>query len=70
MTEVGTVQVNAGGNGKMLDALLVLYIANELLGLVARAIENGQRQVAREQVDAALARADAADAKWAGATGG
>ncbi len=50
--------------GKMLDALLVLYIANELIGLVARAIENGQRQVRREQVDAAFARADAADAKW------
>jgi len=48
----------------MLDALLVLYIANELLGLVARAIENGQSQVTREQVDAAFARADAADAKW------
>ena len=55
---------------KMLDALLVLYIANELLGLVARAIENGQSQVTREQVDAAFARADAADAKWAEATGG
>ena len=65
MTEVGTVQLNAGGNGKMLDALLVLYIANELLGLVARAIENGQRQVTREQVDAAFSRADVADAKWA-----
>jgi len=64
MTEVGTVQVNAGGNGKMLDALLVLYIANELLGLVARAIENGQTQVTREQVDAAFSRADVADAKW------
>ena len=50
---------------KMLDALLVLYIANELLGLVSRAMENGQRQVTREQVDAAFARADAADAKWA-----
>jgi len=55
-------QENTGG--KMLDALLVLYIANELLCLVARAIENGQRQVTREQVDAAFARADAADAKW------
>jgi len=64
MTEAGTVQVNAGGNSKMLDALLVLYIANELIGLVARAIENGQRQVTREQVDAAFSRADAADAKW------
>jgi hypothetical protein len=64
MTEAGTVQVNAGGDGKMLDALLVLYIANELLGLVARAIENGQTQVTREQVDAAFSRADAADAKW------
>ncbi|NLX59567.1 MAG: hypothetical protein GXY74_10820 [Phycisphaerae bacterium] len=64
MTEVSTVQVNAGGNGKMLDALLVLYIANELLGLVARAIENGQTQVTREQVDAAFSRADVADAKW------
>lgn len=49
---------------KMLDALLVLYMANELLGLVARAIENAQTQVTREQVDAALARADVADAKW------
>lgn len=64
MTEAGTVQVNAGGDNKMLDALLVLYIANELLGLVARAIENGQTQVTREQVDAAFSRADAADAKW------
>ena len=64
MTQAGTVQVNAGGNSKMLDALLVLYIANELLGLVARAIENGQTQVTREQVDAAFSRADAADAKW------
>ena len=70
MTEVGTVQLNAGGNGKMLDALLVLYIANELLGLVARAIENGQTQVTREQVDAAFSRADAADAKWAEARKG
>ena len=33
-------QENTGG--KMLDALLVLYIANELLCLVARAIENGK----------------------------
>ena len=49
---------------KMLDALLVLYIANELISLVTRAIENGQTQVTREQVDAAFARADAADAKW------
>jgi hypothetical protein len=65
MTQVNDGQENVGG--KMLDALLVLYIANELLGLVARAIENGQRQVTREQVDAALARADAADAKWADA---
>jgi hypothetical protein len=48
----------------MLDVLLVLTIANELLGLVARAIENGQREVTRQQVDAALARADAADEKW------
>ncbi len=56
--------------GKMLDALLVLYIANELLGLVSRAIENGQRQVTREQVDAAFSRADAADAKWAEARKG
>jgi len=54
---------------KMLDALLVLYIANELIGLVARAIENGQSQVTREQVDAAFARADAADAKWENAQG-
>jgi len=36
--------------------------------LVARAIENGQTQVTREQVDAA--RADAADAKWAEARTG
>ena len=55
---------------KMLDALLVLYIANELIGLVARAIENGQTQVTREQVDAAFSRADAADAKWASARKG
>ena len=55
-------QENAGG--KMLDALLVLYIANELIGLVARAIENGRSQVTREQVDAAFARADVADEKW------
>jgi hypothetical protein len=53
------------GGKKMLDALLVLYIANELLALVARAIASGQQQVTREQVNAALARADAADAKWA-----
>ena len=32
---------------KMLDALLVLYIANELIGLVARAIENGQGRGSR-----------------------
>jgi len=70
MTEAGTVQVNAGGDNKMLDALLVLYIANELLGLVARAIENGQTQVTREQVNAAFSRADAADAKWASARKG
>ena len=69
MTEAGTVQVNAGGDGKMLDALLVLYIANELLGLVARAIASGQTEVTREQVDAAFARADAADANWAEARG-
>ncbi len=36
----------------------------------ARAIENGQQQVTREQVDAALARADAADAKSAEARKG
>ena len=61
-------QENAGG--KMLDALLVLYIANELIGLVARAIENGQHQVTREQVDAAFARADAAEARWKNAANG
>jgi hypothetical protein len=37
---------------------------------VARAIENGQTQVTREQVDAEFARADTADAKWKAALPG
>lgn len=64
-----SVSVNAGSD-KMVNVLLVLYVANELLGIVARAIQAGQSQVTKEQVDAAFARADAADAKWEKAQGG
>jgi len=46
------------------SVLVILDVAAALLGLALRAIDAGKRTVTREDVDAAFARMDKADAKW------
>ena len=48
------------------NILIAIHAANELLGLVQRAIAAGQ-DITDEQLAAALKKADEADAAWAAA---